>query len=598
MIGTQRLSRICGLACALLWLAAAPAQASYKVEITAPKALRALFAEHLELVRYQQRDDLSEEQFKYLVATVGEQVRQLAATEGYFSPSTVATVSAKDGGRVVQLLIDPHQRTSVSSVALTLSGAAAAEAPPPLDALRRDWRLPAGNPFRQKDWDAAKNAALQDLQKRRYAAARIQHSEARIEPDRHAAALAVQFDSGPAFSFGPLQISGTKRYPESIIRNVNPLRLGEEYSTERLLELQRQILNTPYFSNVVLDIANEGGNDAAGEAAHAERAPVTVHVTEFPTQRIRAGAGYASDTGAHVEGRYSHNNVFDRAWVFDSQLKLEQRRQFGALGLAMPPDRHAYVNSVHTSFERTTLQGADVRSLRLGAQRTRTLEKYDLALTLEYYRDELQEISGVPLADQTLAPGKHQALVPGYSWTRRDVDNLVFPRRGSVVSAQAGFALRGVLTDQTFVRLYGRVRRYLPLRSGDLIILRSEVGALLSKGSSAEVPASLLFRAGGTDSIRGYGYQSIGNLQNGTVYPTKYLLTAGAEYQHWFSAEWGAAVFYDVGTATDNWTNRTAYQGIGGGARWRSPVGPVNLDLGYGVHDHQFRPHISLGVAF
>lgn len=597
--------RMRALACGLLWLVAASAQATYKVEITAPKELRALLVDHLDLVRYQERDDLSDEQFKYLVATVGEQVRQLTATEGYFLPNAVATVREQNGARVVQLKVDPRERTMVSAVALALNGAAAADQPSPIVSLRESWRLPVGSPFRQADWDAAKNSALQGLQKRRYAAARIQHSEARIEPARHDAELAVQFDSGPAFTFGELQISGTKRYPESIVRNVNPLLPDEEYSTERLLELQRQILSTPYFSNVVIDIANEGVSDVEGgsggtadAAAQTVRAPIKVRVTEFPTQRIRAGAGYATDTGAHVEGRYSHNNVFDRAWVFDGQAKLEQRRQFGSLELAMPPDQKAYVNSIHTSLERTTLQGADVRSLRLGAQRARTLEKYDTALTLEYYRDELRQINGVPLPDQTVAPGKHQALVPGYSWTRRDVDNLVFPRRGSVLSAQAGFAVRGVLTDQTFVRLYGRVRHYLPLASGDLIILRSELGALLTKGSSAEVPASLLFRAGGTDSIRGYSYQSIGNLQNGTVYPTKYMVTAGAEYQHWFSAQWGAAVFYDVGTATDNWTNKTAFQGVGAGARWRSPVGPVNLDLAYGVHDRQIRPHVSLGVAF
>ena len=37
-----------------------------------------------------------------------------------------------------------------------------------------------------------------------------------------------------------------------------------------------------------------------------------------------------------------------------------------------------------------------------------------------------------------------------------------------------------------------------------------------------------------------------------------------------------------------------------GGARrlWRTPVGPLQLDVGYGIQAKQFRPHISLGVAF
>src|SRR4029079_11656733 len=97
---------------------------------------------------------------------------------------------------------------------------------------------------------------------------------------------------------------------------------------------------------------------------------------------------------------YSHNNVFGKAWGFDSQASLEQRRQFGSIGLSMPPDSSAFVNNAHASYERTTLSGLDLRSRRIGLKRSRTTQNYDLAWTLEYYSDQLEQISGatVPLA--------------------------------------------------------------------------------------------------------------------------------------------------------------------------------------------------------
>ena len=55
---------------------------------------------------------------------------------------------------------------------------------------------------------------------------------------------------------------------------------------------------------------------------------------------------------------------------------------------------------------------------------------------------------------------------------------------------------------------------------------------------------------------------------------------------------------YAYGTASDTLQGAKIYNGVGFGVRWRSPVGPVNLDLGYGIERHQFRPNISLGVAF
>jgi translocation and assembly module TamA len=448
-----------------------------------------------------------------------------------------------------------------------------------------------GAPFRQEDWAAAKESGLRTLQERRYAAAAIASSNAAIYADRQEAELAVDYQSGPPFTLGELKISGVQRYPESIIRNINPLKPGEDYDAGRLLALQRAVQRTPYYSNIVVDINKD--------PAQAALTPVDVKVTEYPTQRVRGGVGYATDTGARVEGRYSQNNVFDRAWVFDSQVRVEQKRQNATLDLAMPPDATAYVNSGHGSIERSTLEGVDLRSRRAGLRRARTTDSDDYAWSVEFYRDELQQLDGAALPPDILtAPGTHQALVFGYARTHRAVDDPVFPRSGYIASLEAGVALQGLLTDQTFFRTYGKLRRYWPVGERDLVVVRGEVGAVILKGDNASVPASLLFRAGGTESVRGYNYQSIGNEKDGTVYPTRYLLTAGIEYQRWINATWGGAVFYDVGTATDNWSDRQLFQGVGVGVRYRTPVGPINVDLAYGVSNKEFKPHLSLGMAF
>lgn len=574
-----------------LCLAAASASASYRVNIDAPDPLRQLLAEHLDLIRYQDRDDLDNDQFQFMIDTAVEQVADLASTEGYFTPTSTVTVDRNDTQTVVTIRVTPNTRTTVSRADIEVSGPILQEAPQRVESLKRDWGLPVTRPFRQADWDQAKDTALSGLQKRRYAAARIARSEARIDPDSNDAQLAVLFESGPAFTLGGLQINGTKRYPPSIIANVNTLQPGEEFDVERLLDLQRQIQKTPYFGNVIIGIDND--------PKHPDLTPVKVQVTELPTHRIRAGAGYSTDTGANVLGRYSYYNLLDRAWVFDSQIKLEQQRQFATLGIDMPPDRRGYVDGMRMSEERTTLKGIDLRDLRIGVKRARSLEKYDTAYTLDYYFDALKQIDNTPLPPGAIdLPGKHRALVPGFAWARRNVDDPIFPRSGNVVALQTGFGVKGLLTDQSFVRAYGRWRQYVPIGKRDLMIFRAELGADLTTGGSADIPASLLFRAGGTDSVRGYSNQSIGNLQNGTVFPTRYLLTASAEYQHWILPQWGGALFYDAGTAADNWSDKTIYKGVGAGVRWRSPVGPVNADLAYGLQSRQIRPHISLGIAF
>ena len=58
------------------------------------------------------------------------------------------------------------------------------------------------------------------------------------------------------------------------------------------------------------------------------------------------------------------------------------------------------------------------------------------------------------------------------------------------------------------------------------------------------------------------------------------------------------ALFVDAGDAADSPGKLSPVFGCGLGARYRSPVGPVNLDLAYGEDTDEFRLHFSLGVSF
>ncbi len=125
------------------------------------------------------------------------------------------------------------------------------------NAARFAFSVKEGDPFTESAWDDAKNAALKALRSRRYLGAKIERSQARVNPRTHIADLSVTFDSGPTFTFGDLDVSGVRRYPERIIRNVNPIHPGDIYDIARVNELQRQLQNTPYYASVAIDADND-----------------------------------------------------------------------------------------------------------------------------------------------------------------------------------------------------------------------------------------------------------------------------------------------------------------------------------------------------
>jgi translocation and assembly module TamA len=76
------------------------------------------------------------------------------------------------------------------------------------------------------------------------------------------------------------------------------------------------------------------------------------------------------------------------------------------------------------------------------------------------------------------------------------------------------------------------------------------------------------------------------------------MATGTIEYNHWFTREWGAAIFTDIGDAADTVRRLDLNIGYGGGIRWRSPVGPLALDLARAHDDGKLRMHFSIAVAF
>ncbi|WP_042688505.1 autotransporter assembly complex protein TamA, partial [Candidatus Glomeribacter gigasporarum] len=356
----QRLS-ICGKLfvypglAAALGLAAPYAWAAYNVHIDAPKAPRAfkkLLKTHLDIARFAKSKDISDEQLEFLLLAAPRQAREFAKTSGYFSADINAQVAtASSGKKTVTLHLHPGPRTTISAIHLKFAGPVQNEAPEREAAARKTWPLPVGDPFTQEGWEKAKNASLKTLQAQRYLGAEIAHSQMRIDPDARQANASVSFDSGPTFTLGPLEISGLQRYPEWIIHHVNPLKMGEIYQEARILELQRQVQNTGYFANVAIEVENDRNK--------AHHAPVKIQLSEYPLHSIRSGIGYSSDAGARVQAQYLYHNLFRRAWIFDARAALEQRKQYAALQLSMPPDLRAFVNSALGSYERTRAANTD-----------------------------------------------------------------------------------------------------------------------------------------------------------------------------------------------------------------------------------------------
>lgn len=658
-----------GAAMALL-LAAASAQAadavSYNVKIEAPKPLDELLQNNLDLVRFRGNPRTDQDQLRRLVHDAPEQARTLVATAGFYTP----VISARlDSGAVppsVTVHVEPGEPVLVGSVEIGLQGFAdtqqnSVSAFDPV-ALKASWALKEGEVFRQGEWEAAKRNLLRQVVQTRYPRAQLSESLATVDPDTHRVALRVVLDSGPEMRFGALRIEGVKRYPSSIISNLNTIKPGDYYSESALQALQSRLQDTGYYSSVevsadmssVLDeqldaaktsqpaapastaakpdqaddaspvnpvaaasatTATDTSTDTAATAGEATTAatttatstgnttaaatpapavaatmaplPLVVRVVENKEKNVSAGLGYSSNTGNRAQLNYDDLSVF--GLKFKSALTLETKQQTATAAFYFPTTPDGYNDSVGANFVRADVAGEVTSTTTVFGKRSWGSNLLERTLTLEHVREERS-------VDDVKQDGS-KALALTYGLTKRHLDNLLFPTKGYVIAGTLGAAPVPILTDEPFIRSTAKFVTYLPVGARSTVVLRGEAGAVLSKEKSG-IPSVYLFRAGGDQSVRGYAYQELGVKDGDATVGGRYLLTGSAEYQYWFKPTWGAATFYDAGNAADNLKALAPKSGYGVGVRYRSPVGPINVDVAYGHATKKIRLHFSLGFTF
>jgi translocation and assembly module TamA len=581
-----------------------PRPAQFRLDVEAPSELRALLLQHLDLARLQyaaEADSLTRSEIDRLVAAASAQALSLLETEGYFNP-IVKVQRVEDGAEppLLRMTVVPGPRAVIDRLTIEVQGglydetaSGAAEALVLSQALQSEWALQPGRPFQQSAWDSAKNGVLATLRSNGYLAAQWSGTAAQVNADANTVRLVVVADSGPLFRVGEIRTAGLQRYDDGAVLPMARELIGRPATEQLLRDVQDRILSLGLFESVVLDV------DAA--ATDPAAAPVLLALRELPLQQATVGLGYADDTGFQLTLEHAHRRVFGTRWIARNKLQLGQNQSLWNGELISHLQDDGYRSLLAGQAEELLADDERRLSWYLRAGRTRDTVRIWRLYYGEYAQARLETSAGI---------NDSAALSGNYHWSWRNVDDLRTPTQGNVWSLQGalGYA-RGTTTPASgaatedsgaFVRAYGRVQSYKPLGNSFYGNVRLELGQVFVR-ETLSVPDTLLFRAGGDDSVRGYAYRSLGPEVNGVTLSGSTLFTASAQVSRPIFADQPAflwALFVDVGNASDGWNNMRPVLGYGAGFHWRSPVGPLRLDLAYGQEVQKFRLHFSVGVVF
>lgn len=475
------------------------------------------------------------------------------------------------------------------------------------------------------------------LQERGYAFAKVDPPVAYEAASAPVLDLRFHVTVGSKANIGEVRIDGLQRVHESLLRARLLLHTGDPYSPSAIEKARHDLLGLGVFSQVSLQIGS-ALDDTGG-------VPVTFKVRERSRHAITLGAAYSSDLGGSATVTWTDRNVFGNAEQLTVKASADDLGGSDTTGVGY----NTSATYVMQDFGRRdqSLQfavGALKQSLQAYDQTARTT---GVTLIRKISPSWTASVGGTTTDEQVIQNSNTYnytllAVPLNVSFdSTRLASPLDDPHRGIRASLTVTPTLALGHPNATFVISQLKTSGYfdldhlLPIGPGRTVLAASALAGVAQGAGETSLPPDQRFYAGGSGTIRGFAYQSVGPKfsegpeENLPIGGTS-IQAASLELRQRFGANFGAAIFVDAGRvsadlrAVPREAVGTALPGkgpagimvlseglrigTGAGVRYYTPIGPIRLDVavpvnadandrkvpGYG----SFQVYIGLGQAF
>lgn len=541
--------------------------------------------------------DVSWRRMGYLVRAAEGEAREALEPFGFYSPDIEVERTRDNGSVSVTVRVEPGEPVRVrnSDIAIIGEGGQDRYLETDIDAF-----IPsAGAIFNHADYEASKIRISRRLTERGYFDADFSSRRVEVTRAEQAADIELVWTSGDRYDMGPTTFEQERRIVrDDLLQNLVYWEEGAYYHQGRLDRLRTSLTRLDYFGDIEITPEPDKAID--------KRVPVTVRLTPAKRSIYTAGLSYGTDSGAGVRLGVERRYVNLRGHKALAQLDYAQKRKTLTLQYRIPAFAWRdgwYTISAQAYDEQTDY--IDTRRIELVGSRSGQFNRYlNLVASIHALRERwLYQVDDD--GEGVLAEPAYRYATFTYPSIRAEyvnVDDRIFPRSGVGGSLTLRSGAEGVGSDANFAQLHARASTFKGIGENSRLIIRGEAGYTWTD-SLVDLPPSLRFYAGGDRSIRGYEWREVGPRietdEGRYAIGARNVVTASVEFEHYFLGPWGAAVFVDSGSAFDG-TSPDWRTGVGIGARWRSPVGPVKIDIARGLDqpDSPFTLGLSIGAEF
>lgn len=443
-----------------------------------------------------------------------------------------------------------------------------------------------------------------DLEADGHALARVEAPVADLDKAAHALDLTIGVAAGPRVSIGRVTIIGLERLHEDFVRRRLDVQPGEPFDPAVLEADRVRLSRVPAIASVRLDPGTALDPDGT--------LPLRVLVSERKLRIVSISAGYSTDQGGEAAVGWTHRNLFGGAEtlaltagvtnLFGTNAMQPGYRTEAQLTIPDWPQRFL--------FARNQTLGVNALALR------EYLDAYDrtaavLGTSLAFgITSQITGVAGLTVEKAYIVQnqvGRSYSLVQLPLTLRLDTTNdPLEPVTGIRATVNVTPTQSFSRSNANFVIAQAQASTYFDLAEpGRTVLAMRGLLGVVQGATTFEIPPDQRFYAGGSGSVRGYRFQSIGPVfHNNKPIGGTNIAAATVELRQRFGETWGAAVFVDVGGVGTNGVPLAGQLrvGAGMGARYYTSFGAIRLDVAAPLQ----RPkggdigelYIGLGQAF
>ncbi len=367
--------------------------------------------------------------------------------------------------------------------------------------------LAPGAPAVAADVLAAQARVLAALRRNGYALAKVDAPVAILRPAQRTLDVSYKVDAGPQVDLGPIRLRGLDGVNPAFVRRRLLVHRGEQFNPDTIESARTDLLSLGVFSSVTAQAATSTDPDG--------QLPITFQFVERPRNAISANVAYSTDLGASAGLTYTRRNLFGNAERLDLGATATQ---LGGTDTTSPgydvtaaltkPDIFGVRNqNLRISLEavKQDLQAYSRTAGIAGVTVTRALSPTVSGSVGVLATEELVLQEGVT-RDYTLLQ-----LPITATWDTTGPNGLLDPTHGIRVAATVTptASLAGQQSEFVFAELTGSTYINLGAPGRSVLALRA-TAATVQGASTFQIPPEQRLYAGGTGTVRGYRYQSVG----------------------------------------------------------------------------------------